>query len=67
MNRYNLALLLGLLVAVWAERDTRAQGATEKTPESIREAIRLGSDEKASGKFLQPYIVQTRTAMGTGP
>ena len=68
MNRYNLALLLSLLVAVWSERDTRAQGATEElTPESIQEAIRLGSDEKASGKFLQPYTVQTRTGMGTGP
>lgn len=50
MNPYNLALLLGLLVAV--------------TPESIPEAIRLGSDEKASGKLQQSYTVQSRAGMG---
>jgi hypothetical protein len=68
VRRYKLACLLGLLIAVWCEREAPAQGAAEELmPESIRDAIRLGADEKASVKFLQPYTVQTRTGMGTGP
>ena len=68
MSRYNLALLLGLLVAVWSERDTRAQGAADAlTPDLIREAVRLGSDEKASSQFLQSYTSRLAQGWALGP
>jgi hypothetical protein len=36
-------------------------------PDDVNEAIRLAGDPNGAAKFLQPYIVQSRSGMGTGP
>jgi hypothetical protein len=68
MKHLVMARALILLLALGAGPDANAQEVfVNMTPEAIAEAIRLGSDPKAAGKFLQSYVVQTRTGLGTGP
>jgi hypothetical protein len=61
-----VSLLLSLLIAL------RLSGAQQVavapiTTESVEEAIRVASDEKAARKVLDAYVVQTRAGWGNGP
>jgi hypothetical protein len=62
--------LTGILLAfVLASSETveAQQLVTTMTPETIDEAIRLAGAEKATARFLEAYVVQTRAGWGYGP
>jgi len=57
----SLASLVSLLsLSAEAQQETLS-------PDEIQEAVRLCLDERASAKFLQSYVLQTGTGVGTGP
>lgn len=68
MNPSRLAWLLIFLVS---SSDVRVAAAPQLvvgiTPERIEEAIQLAADEKVSRKFLDAYVLQSRTGWGNGP
>lgn len=69
MNRQLLMYLVIVLIAGASIREATAQEvvAVSLSQREIEEALRLASDEKAARKFLQSYVVQTRTGLGPGP
>lgn len=60
------SILLALCLAT-GEATAAQQVIVTMTPESVDEAIRLAADEKASARFLDAYVVQTRAGWGNGP
>jgi hypothetical protein len=67
MNRHVLACAL-FAFTVFRVNDARSQAVlADLTQETTQEAIRLGADERAARKFLQAYVLQTRTGVGNGP
>lgn len=68
MNRQLILYLLVGLTAVATARSARGQQLlVNVTPVQIEEALQLASDEKAARKFLQSYVVQRHSGIGTGP
>jgi hypothetical protein len=60
------SILLALFLAT-GEAGAAQQVIVTMTPESVDEAIRLAADEKATARFLDVYVVQTRAGWGNGP
>lgn len=60
------SMLLALFLAA-GETGAAQQVIVTMTPESVDEAIRLAADEKATARFLDAYVVQTRAGWGNGP
>jgi hypothetical protein len=44
-----------------------AQLVVTMTPQRIEEAIELAADERAAERFLDAYVIQSRTGWGNGP
>lgn len=67
-KRQILACTLAYLVSLCSGSQASAQLSVKLlSPDAVEDAIRLGLDEKASAKFLQAYVLQSRTGIGTGP
>jgi hypothetical protein len=60
------SILLALFLAA-GETAAAQQVIVTMTPESVDEAIRLAADEKATARFLDAYVLQTRAGWGNGP
>lgn len=68
MNRQFAAFTLFAFVMIAIAFEAVAQELiVNPSPAQIEEAIRLAGDEKAASRFLQAYVVQSRSGMGTGP
>jgi hypothetical protein len=68
VSRNTTRLLIAAFVLLSSGTTGRAeQLAVTLSQEQIREAIELASDEKAATKFLQAYVLQSRSGMGSGP
>lgn len=68
MSRKTVRLLVAAFVLLSGGVTGRAeQLVVTLSQEHIVEAIELASDEKAAAKFLQSYVLQTRSGMGNGP
>jgi len=67
MNRPIVVHVFVAFMAVAGTRVVNAQLAGSLTPAQIEEAIQIAADEKAAGKLLQSYVLQTRSGIGSGP
>jgi hypothetical protein len=61
-----ISILLACFLAA-GETGAAQQVIVTMTPESVDEAIRLATDEKATARFLDAYVLQTRAGWGNGP
>jgi hypothetical protein len=67
MTRHLFNIIVPALFLATGETAAAQQVVVAMPPESIDEAIQLAADEKATAKFLDAYVVQTRAGWGNGP
>jgi hypothetical protein len=67
MTRHLLNVIVLALFLATGRPGAAQQVVVAMTPERIDEAIQLAADEKATAKFLDAYVVQTRAGWGNGP
>jgi hypothetical protein len=67
MTRHLSNIIVLALFLAMGHAQAAQQVVVAMTPESIDEAIQLAADEKATVKFLDAYVVQTRAGWGHGP
>jgi hypothetical protein len=67
MTRHLLNIIVLALFLAMGQAQAAQQVVVAMTPESIDEAIQPAADEKATVKFLDAYVVQTRAGWGNGP
>jgi len=61
-------LIHAALVTLVITTEATAQELSFKmTPAVIQQAIELAADEKVAARFLQSYVLQARTGVGSGP
>jgi hypothetical protein len=66
-RRLVIVTLVSLAAVANAGRTNAQQLLANLTPARIEEAIQLAGDDKATAKFVQSYVLQTRTGIGSGP
>jgi hypothetical protein len=65
--RRQLLCPLACVVTLLSSGAGAQQNLASLSVEALQEAIRLGLNEEASAKFLRPFVLQTKTGMGTSP